>query len=149
MKDKLIDENFGKNLKIVRKKRNMKRDFIIKYISSGALSEFENGKADIPLSKFYFIINSMGLNFSEFTRLANDYKEENFQKSWLEATHLISLKDKVGLKRLYKEQEKIKHVHQYDKLKFLMFKNKISQTLKEFCLTNNDVAFIIEHLHSI
>lgn len=150
--DKLV-KMLGKGFKRARKSRGLvQADFIGKDISAGSISGVENGKQDLRSSILYKFLMKMGLTFSEFWYLANNYELDEFRKVWLKSEKLILNGDARTLKILLSQEEwKIKENpdDKYRKLNHFMLRHQAAEIVPEYKLSGNERKQILKYLMSM
>ena len=153
MKDDKIVKLIGNGLRKARKSRGLKQtDLIGDSMSIGSLSGIENGKQDIPASVLYSYLKKMGLTFSEFWHLANNYASDDFLKKWIKVERWVVNGNSSALAMfLQDERQKVKlnPGNKYTRLNYLMLKNFAATVDPSYALSSSSKNEISQHLMSI
>lgn len=116
--------------------------------SKGSMSEFENGKGDLPVVLFYFLIEKMRLTFNEFEFLSNNYELSGFRKTWFEVMKYCAENDRKSVDLSMKKASWSTNEGIYDPLDYLMLKQIVSYTYDSYTLNSAEKKKIISHLKS-
>ncbi|SJZ55046.1 Helix-turn-helix domain-containing protein [Pilibacter termitis] len=86
-------ENLGELFRELRESRNLSMKSVVgTEMSIAQLSKFERGESEITLSKFYFIIERIGITIEEFELVAQGYKLNQFFQVFQELSSLYMQK---------------------------------------------------------
>jgi len=144
--------NFGAILKKIRENRNFtQRGVANGIVSPSQLCEFENGERDIKLSKFYCILEKIGVTFEEFIHIANDYEFSGFQRILHKVLELYIAGNEKALKKFLLDEEarEVSEEDIYHELNCLMIKAAIGEIDKDFVLSQKEKNRISDYLVSI
>jgi len=142
--------SFGNSFKKIREMRKMSQEEVSKGISSTSqVSNFENGKGDITLSKFFSMIKRMGITFEEYEHTLNNYELDEFHKMMSKIRNFYNENNDHALKELLlAEDKKEEKENIYHELNCLMIKNLISELDGTHQLSRKEITTLSEYFMS-
>ena len=114
--------------------------------SKSSMSDFENGKGELPVALFYFFIEKMRITFDEFEFLANNYELSGFRKTWFESMKACADNDEKSVKLWLDRSEWNVKEGVYDRYDHLMLKHIVSIKYPLYALSSGEKNKIITHL---
>jgi len=142
--------NLGKTFKKIRKSKKLTQKAVCEgIIPLSTLSEFESGKGDIKLSKFYEIMSNINITFQEFDHLSKNYQLDGFPLMWQKAVDYSHKKNIASLKAIYKRSLNTEKKNIYEEINHLRIKNLLASHDKDYMLSQNERKLIFDYLSSI
>lgn len=110
-----MNKDIGKTFKIVRISKHLSlKDIGGEEISSSQISRFENGKSELTVEKFFYLLNKLEIGFDEFESIYENYGLSNgyvFRQTLIEA---YDAKDEHVLRKMVQQWEKKCHENPED-----------------------------------
>ena len=143
-------KHLGEVFKKFRESRHLTQKAVGgKEISVAQLSKFENGSSDITLSKFYLLLERIGITSQEFEYVANDYEFNHFYSLLDKIDEFYNNNNRYGLMKLLEEEDELMREGKQQKLNLLIIKSALRQIDKETEFTETEIEMVSDYLFSI
>jgi len=148
-------KHLGEIFKKFRESRHLTQKSVGgKEISVAQLSKFENGVSDITLSKFYLLLERVGITSQEFEHVSNDYEFNHLYNILDKTSEFYNSNNRYGLLKLL-EHEKKKLIEMENGLKLqqelniLVIKSALMGVDRETTFTEDEINMLSDYLFSI
>ena len=145
-------KHYGGIFKKIRENRHLTQvDVGGKEISIAQLSRFENGKSDITLSKFYLLLERIGITSQEFEYVANGYKFNRLYSLLEKTSEFYNNNNRHGLMKLLEKELKNSLVNEnlQQKLNILIIKSALREIDKETAISEAEINMLADYLMSL
>lgn len=113
------------------------------------LARFEKGESDLTISKFFSLLENIGLTLEEFEYASRGYRLDSSAQLLGEGLQLYNTNNNSGLQTLIAEQEEKGLKSKKQGLIIIMLKNMLSIIDSEVKVADEDKLKIAEHLFDI
>lgn len=143
-------QHFGEIFRKLREDRNFSMKQIVgKEFTVATLSSFETGKSDITITKFYYILERLGMTLEEFEYITKGHEFNDFYQLLNKlAMFYVESNDRSLKKLLIETESKIKGDHPQDAMNYLLVKSILSQFDDGYNLTEKETFEIADYLFS-
>ena len=146
-------ENFGKIFRRFRESRGMKlKDVAKSGISTSHLSRFENGEAELTISKLIMAVNEINMSIDEFMYAANGFHRDELNELLEQMRIYVNSNDLVSMKKLLTTQIEKKNQNKREifyRNNIILVKIRLQDMSGKLYYNEDDLACLSDYLFSV